>query len=647
MMRIKRHSILLLLLCFNVVIAQKQQTLLTIDNEAVSSEEFLKLYNKNLDLVKDESQKQLDNYLELFVNYKLKLKEAVSLGLDKDANYLREFENYKKQLTKNYLSDNKVTDALVKEAYDRMQYDVKASHILILDNPEEEDTLVAYNKLIDYRKILQDEGFESAKKQYHNGKTVLVEDLGYFSTFKMVYDFESKAYETKPGNVSMPFKTDFGYHIVRVDEKRPSRGTATVAHIMIAIKQKDSTINPEKRIREVYKKLEQGESFEALAKQFSDDKSSARSGGKLRAFKSGQLSSFVFEDAAFALENSGDVTEPIKTKFGWHIIKLINKEAVKGFNELKPELEAQIKRDARSKLINSAMVKELSKRYEINKNPKTKTYFKSIIAESYLAGKFDLPEDYKGDTVVISVNDSVFTNNDFLQHLKAKQRQYMRQQTPIKKILDKELELFYENSVLKFREDNLENENQEFSDVLQEYRDGLLLFALMEKQIWNKASKDTTGLKQYYETNKTKYTWNDRVDIVMASSGNENVAKNVQDLIKEGKTEDEIKEALNSDDKQNVIFTTGVFEVTNSKLPENMELVSGVSKVYEHNQAYHVINVKEILSSSNKTLKEAKGSVVNDYQTKIEEDWLLSLRNKFKVDVNKKVFKRLKSKINN
>ncbi|GGI57251.1 peptidylprolyl isomerase [Winogradskyella haliclonae] len=646
-MRIKFLNILLIFLCLNLSHAQKQQILLTIDDDVVTSDEFMKLYNKNLDLVKDESQKQLDNYLELFVNYKLKLKEAVSLGLDKDENYKREFENYKKQLTKNYLSDNKVTDDLVKETYDRMQYDVKASHILILDNPEEEDTLVAYNKLLEYRKTLQEKGFESAKEQYHNGKTVLVEDLGYFSTFKMVYDFESKAYETKPGDVSMPFKTDFGYHVVRVDEKRPSRGTATAAHIMIADKQKDSTINPKERIKEIYKKLQQGESFEALAKQFSDDKSSARSGGKLRAFKSGQLSSTVFEDAAFALENPGDVTEPIKTKYGWHIIKLISKEAIKGFDELKPTLEAQIKRDARSKLINSAMVEELSKRYKIARNPKTKAYFKSIIAESYLAGKFDLPEDYNGSDVVLSVNDAVFTNNDFLQHLKAKQRQYMRQQVSIKKILDKELELFHENSVLKFREDNLENENQEFADILQEYRDGLLLFALMEKQIWNKASKDTIGLKTYYEANKAKYIWEDRVDVIIASSGDKAIAKSVQNLVKSGKTQEEIKKALNSNDKQNVIFTSGVFEVSNSKLPKDMELVTGVSDIYEHNQAYHVINIKEILLSGNKTLEDAKGSVVNDYQNKIEEDWLLKLREKFKVDVDKKVLKQLKSKINN
>ena len=200
-MHIKLLRVLFLIICFNFSFAQKKETLLTIEGESVSSKEFLKLYNKNLDLVKDENQKQLDNYLELFVNYKLKLKEAENLSLNEDANYKREFENYKKQLTKNYLSDNQVTEALVKEAYDRMRYDIKAYHILIINNTEEEDTLITYNKLLYYRKILANEGFEVAKTKYHNGETILVEDLGYFSAFKMVYDFESAAYNTNPGEI--------------------------------------------------------------------------------------------------------------------------------------------------------------------------------------------------------------------------------------------------------------------------------------------------------------------------------------------------------------------------------------------------------------------------------------------------------------
>ena len=390
----KNLIVFILFLCLQVVVAQENKHLLTIDGELIFSEEFLKLYNKNLDLVKDESQKDLDNYLELFINYKLKLAEAKRLKLDQDPNYKREFENYKKQLVKNYLSDNKVTEVLVKEAYDRMQYDLKASHILIMNNPEVEDTLVAYNTLLDYRKVLQSSGFDSAKEKFHNGKSILVEDLGYFSAFKMVYDFESMAYNTKPGQVSMPFKTQFGYHVVKIDEKRPSRGTVTAAHIMVSLTQKDSVLNPEERIKEIYKRIEQGENFEDLAKQFSDDKSSSRSGGKIRPFKSGQLSSVIFEDAAFALENEGDITKPVKTEYGWHIIKLIKKEPIKSYEVMRATLEARVKRDSRSKLINSAMVKELSQRYKVTKNTETYSYFMTVLEGAYLSGKFNLSDDY-------------------------------------------------------------------------------------------------------------------------------------------------------------------------------------------------------------------------------------------------------------
>ncbi|ARV10631.1 peptidylprolyl isomerase [Winogradskyella sp. PC-19] len=646
-MRIKLLSFIILLLCFNLSSAQKDETLLTIEGEDVSTDEFLKLYNKNLDLVKDESQKQLDTYLELFVSYKLKLKEAERLGLNKDANYKREFENYKKQLTKNYLSDNKVTDALVKEAYDRMSYDIKASHILILEDPEEEDTLVAYNKLLDYRKTLSNKGYQGAKAKYHNGNSVLVEDLGYFSAFKMVYDFESVAYKTKPGEVSMPFKTDFGYHVVKVDEKRPSRGTATAAHIMVSLKQNDSTINPEERINQIYKKLEQGEAFDALAKQFSDDKSSARNGGKLRAFKSGQLSSTVFENAAFELDNE-EISKPIKTKFGWHIIKLINKQPIQSFEELKPSLESQVKRDARSKLINSAMVNKLSKRYEIKKNPEAKVYFEPILKGAYFSGKFNLPKDYKSDTPVVTVNDSVYTNNDFLHHLKAKQRKYMRQQTTVKKVLETEFELFYEQSVLDFREKNLVNENKDFADVLQEYRDGLLLFALMEKEIWNKASKDSIGLKKYYDANKVKYQWEDRIDVTIATTNNAVDAEKIMPIIRRNDSLSLLKsEIKNNGFDKKVILTTGIFEKSSLKLPSELEFKIGTSKIYNHNDGFHVFKIHDVIEAREKTLKEARGSVVNDYQNQIEEEWLASLRKKFKVEVNNKVLKRLKTKINN
>lgn len=631
-----------------IVLSQDDtDVLLTIEDESVNVGDFLKLYNKNLDLVKDESQKDIDAYLELFVNYKLKLKEAKRLGLHNGAKYKKEFESYRKQLSKNYLSESKVTEALVKEAYDRLNYDLKGSHVLILKDPEVEDTLIAYNQLLKYRELFIKEGFEATKKQIHNGSSVLVEDLGYFSAFKMVYDFESAAYNTKPGMVSMPFKTDFGYHIVKIDEKSPSEGTVTAAHIMVSQQQKDTLINPETRINEIYKKLQQGESFEALAKQFSEDKSSSKKGGQLRDFKRGQLGSIAFEDAIFGIKNDGDIVGPIKTEYGWHIIKLIKKEPILSYEESKKSIQAQVKRDARSRLINSAMVEELSERYKINRNPNTEAYFNIAIKPSYFAGQFVLPADFKSDELVVSVNDSLFTYNDFANHLKGKQRSYMRKKGAIKDLINKELQLFIESSILKYKEDNLENENPAFADVLQEYRDGLLLFDLMEKEIWNKASKDTSGLKAYYKEHSSKYVWEDRIDMVMASANDRETAAKIQDYFKSGKTEAEIKTALNTDKEQKVIFTNGIHEVSNDKLPRHVELKTGVSEIYEHNEGFHVLMINKVLKSIPKTLEETKGIVINDYQSFIESEWINNLKTRFKVEIDQKVVSKLKSKISN
>ncbi len=626
--------------------AQKNNTvLLTVDGQPITAGEFIRVYNKNLDLVKDDTQKDVDTYLELFTNYQLKLSEAKRLKLDEDPKYKREFLNYKKQLIKNYLSESKVTETLVREAYDRMAYDVKAVHVLVKLNSAAKDTTKAYNELLGYRKRMLKEGFEALRKDIHNGSTIFAEDLGYFSAFKMVYDFENMAYKTKVGEVSMPFRTDFGYHIVKVIDKRPSRGTISAAHIMIALKQKDSLLDPQERINEIYKKLQQGESFESLARQFSEDKSSARKGGELAPFKSGQLSSVTFEDMAFGLQKDGDVSEPFKTEYGWHIVKRLNKKDIQPYNEAKAMLRSRVKRDSRSKLINSAMANELKRKYVVEENKEALNYFESILSDSYFMRSWRLPEDFSGSQILFTINDKPFSYGEFGQYLIKTQGAYLNKRIPLSLLVEKEYKTFFENSILKFRETNLEEENEEFANILKEYRDGLLLFDLMEKEVWNKASKDTLGLKAFYNRNVDNYKWNDRIDIVMASSADESVASKVTKRI--GKTEaEDIKKEFNTDGKQNVIFTSGIFDVNDPILPQDLKVKKGVSKVYAHNNAFHVVNVKEVLPSRVKTLDEARGNVINDYQKEIEDKWLLELKSRFKVVLNDKVLRLVKSQLN-
>lgn len=638
--------LLFALLALNFSFAQeKDQVLLTVDGEPVMTSEFLRVYNKNLDLVKDESQKDIDGYLKLFTEYQLKLKEAKRLKLHEDANYQREFIRYKRQLTKNYLSENKVTDALIEEAYERSKIDVSASHALVRLDENTKDTTDAYNQVLKLRERILKEGFDAVKKDAHNGNTVFLEDLGYFSAFKMVYDFENAAYNTAKGEISMPFRTRFGYHVVKVNDRRPSRGTLTAAHIMVANQQKDSLLNPKQRIMEIYQKLQQGEKFEALAKQFSDDKSSASRGGKLAPFKSGQLSSVKFEDQAFALNNDEDVSKPFETTYGWHIVKRIKLKPIESFEDLKPELQSKVERDTRSKLINEAMVNELKKRYQISYNTEVKQYFKSLLSNEFFTRSWRLPEDFEKDKTLFSINGRAFTYNEFGRHLMSAQHAYTSRAIAFENVVDKEYAAFFEKSILQYREDNLEMENKDFANILKEYRDGLLLFDLMEKEVWNRAAKDTIGLEAYYEKHKTKYQWSDRVNIVMASSADESVIKKVLKMMKKGKSEEDIKATLNTEFKQNVIFTNGVFNVGDAKLPSNFEMKQGVSDIYNHNESFHAIDVKEVLTAGVKTLEEAKGNVINDYQTQLEADWIDGLYKRFKVEVNNEALQAVKAKI--
>ncbi|HUH27475.1 peptidylprolyl isomerase [Gelidibacter sp.] len=622
-----------------------KDVLFTVDDEPIKAEEFIRVYNKNLDLVKDESQKDIDGYLNLFVNYQLKVKEAKRMGLDEDTKYIREFSSYKDQLIKNYLSDSKVTEALMKEAYDRMGYDIKASHILIRLDENETDTLKVYQDLLKLRDRVKKDGFEKVKSEVHDGKTVFAEELGYFSAFKMVYEFENAAYNTKVGDVSMPFRTRFGYHIVNVEDKRASLGEVTVAHIMVTPNEKDSLSDPEKRIREIYKKIKQGEDFESLAKQFSDDKSSSGNGGVLAPFTGGQLSAPEFEKVAFGMTKVGAISEPFKTNYGWHIIKLLDKKGTPSYDEVKFDIENKIQRDSRSSLINTSLANDLKAKYNITINENAKGYFESILNSNFFSRSWTLPKNFEKDQTLFIIETDTLKYDDFGKRLLSIQKVYADQKMPYKTVVEKEYKNFEEDAILKYHKENLEFENEEFAHILKEYRDGLLLFDLMEKEVWNAAASDTIGLQNYYKTHKDDYFWEDRVDVVIATAAKENDIKTVARHLKRGQSIDDISKEMNTDKEQKVIFTKGIRPSNDPSLPQDGILRTGLSKIYHYNNAYHVVKVNALLPKTNKTFDEAKGKIISDYQNTLEANWLESLNERYEVKVNADVLRKVKSEI--
>ena len=625
----------------------EKDILFTVANEPVYASEFIRIFNKNLDLVQDESQKDVDEYLKLFINYKLKLKEAKEQGLDSKPSYIRELNNYKKQLAKNYLTDSEVTEELVAEAYERVSNEVNADHILIRldEDAMPEDTLAAYNQLLKFRERVAINGFEQVQKEVHNGKTIYAENLGYFTGFKMVYSFETAAYNTAVGEISMPFKTRFGYHIVIVNDIRKSRGERTVAHIMVTEKQDDAAA-AETRINDIYNKLQQGETFEALAKQFSDDKSSAQNGGKLSPFSGGQLSSNEFEEQAFALASVGDVSKPFKTEFGWHIIKLHDKKSIESFDKMKPELEAKVKKDSRSQLINTSLVNGLMEHYHVTYEQPALGYFESILSDDYFSGRWAMPTDFQGEKELIKIDTKTLIYDDFGQYLLKSQRKASGKK-PLSKLVEEKYKAFLDSNLVQYQEENLENENEDFAHIVAEYRDGLLLFDLMETEIWNAAKSDSVGLDNFYQKNKSNYYWKERVDIRLASSSDKAVIKQVKKMLEQGDSDDAIKEALNTNEKVNVIFTSGILDKEHQAIPQNFEFKTGVSKVYTHNDTYIVALVNNLLPQEPKAYEEAKGQIISDYQIYKEQLWIEALGEKYPVVVNDEVLGRVKKQIKN
>lgn len=632
----------------------KKEVLFTVDGTPYYTDEFARVYKKNLDLVKDDSQKDLDNYLDLFIGYKLKVTKANKLGLHNNKKYQSELKTYRSQLAKNYLTDTKVTKELTDEAYARAQKEIKASHILIKvdENAQPADTLKAYNKAAEIRKkALAGADFGKLAQQTSEDESAKenLGDLGYFSVFRMVYPFESGAYNTPKGQVSKIVRSRFGYHIIKVTDVRDNRGSVAVSHIMIMKPKKENAEEAAKAkstIEDIYKKLKQGEDFAALAKQFSQDKSTANAGGKLNAFNSGELSSTVFEDQAFALQKAGDISAPFETQYGWHIVKLNEKTGLKSLEEVKPDFENRIRKDERSKLIANSLTENLKKKYQVTKD--AKVYAKALKAlndKIYTQG-WELPSNIDTYTqTILTVNkDKKFSAKEFLTYVNTQQKAGL-----IVKPLSQQANVLFENfsneKLNAYYNDNLEAEFPEFGMVMTEYRDGLLLFDLMEKEIWEKAKNDTVALEGYYKANIGKYQWKQRVDADVYSSTKENVTAKTRKFLKKGKDAAYIKEELNKDGKIEVLEKSGVFEEGNDALPKQKEWKEGVSDVLKEGDYYYVVKTNKVLPAGPKTLEESKGRVINDYQQQLEGTWVSDLKKEFTVQVNQDVFANVKKEL--
>ena len=495
-----KKILIVFFICFNISFSQlKNDELFKVNDSVVLIDEFNRVFNKNIELIDEKNQKDFDSYLNLLVNYKIKLAEAYELGYHEDPKYKSELNKYTKQLQNTYLTDKETEDRYLLEAYDRTKFEVNVSHILIRIDSDNIDTIQVYNKLNSLRNSFGNSTTDEFKKKYNQDNLMIVEDLGYFSVFKMIYDFENVAYNTPVGEVSEPFRTQFGFHILKVNDKRNSLGEVTVGHIMTYKSKTDA----QERINNIYDSIQIGTSFEYLAKKYSEDKNSSFKGGRLNPFSSGQINSIPFENAAFNLDTDNNISEPVETKYGWHIIKLYNKENVKDFDQIKFELLNKLKKSSRFNKITDSFYSFLLKRYNLSYENENLNYFISIIDQSYLQGNWSIPEEIDDEKILVKINNKILKYIDFATFLEDNQKKYNIIST--KDLVYDLYKRFIDYNALEFYKNNLENENPEYRFVINEYREGLLLFNLMQEKIWTLKDSDTINLREFYNENINKY----------------------------------------------------------------------------------------------------------------------------------------------
>lgn len=652
----KKLPLLLLGLLLNVgLYAQEDPVVLTIEGEDIHASEFMYIYSKNNDNVSFDKD-SLDNYMELFINYKLKVKEAREKQYDTIPRLKRELAQYRKQLSLPYLTDEEKTEELVKEAYDRTVNEVHARHILVKmnPNPSPADTMEAYSRAVQLRnRIINGESFQSVamSKGGSDDPSVMKNggDLGYFSGLQMVYPFENAAFNTPVGEVSMPVRTRFGYHLIKVEDRRPAKGMIETAHILILTNDQDSPEKREKaeeKINEIYQLLESGEKFEELAQKYSDDKSSSSKGGLLPIFGAGTKQRMVpaFENAAYALENDGDYSKPVKSMFGWHIIKRIQLIPLPPFEKMKRELEMRVERDMRAETTKASFIEKLKKEYNyISNAPKLMHLLVAHSSDTLFLGNWKgFNTDALDGKILFEFKDNPFYVKDFEAFLIDNQTRMRPTDRGI--YLKDQLDQMVNKKIYEYENDQLERKYPEFKNLINEYSAGILVFEIMQDEIWEKASKDTAGIRDYFKRNREDFTYDKRYKGDLFICKDKKTAKSIIKMLKTEKLKaDEIVKMINHDSQLNVELRsqtfnaekTDAFVITKKNGKTKLKsFKEGVNKAYKRNGEYYVMHVEKIKPARKREFSEAKGLVTAAYQNQLEKEWIASLRSKYDIQVH-------------
>ncbi len=641
-----------------------KQVLMTIGDEDVTVKEFTEVYDKN-NLKGDVIEKKtVDEYIDLFTTFRMKVMEAERQKLDTSMKFQKELAGYRKQLAKPFMSSDDITDELLQEAYQRKLKDIRASHILVRCDKHAlpSDTLKAYNKAMDIRKkAMKGEDFGDLAVRYSEdpsakdikatgqmpGRQGNRGDLGYFSVFDMVYPFETGAYNTKEGEVSMPVRSDFGYHLIKVNSITDALGTVQAAHIFLQLPfdaPEEDVAAMKKKADNIYNELmaHNGENWSEMVKQYSDDKGTIQRDGSLSPFT---VNRFVpqFVEVCKTLE-VGQIGKPVRTSYGFHIIKLLGKSGVGSFENENKMLTERIGKDMRSKKSEEIVLKQVRKEYKFKPKDKNLEAFLNTVDSTILNKTFQPSSKADMDAVLFTIDGKPAKVKDFVEYIKAKMT--MQKNVTPSSYAYELYESFADESVMDYADSHLEEKYPEFKALVKEYRDGILLFDLMDREVWDKAVKDTVGLQAYHDRHAGNYMWNERALATIVTVSRQESLPKVKAIIEAGTPLDSLRSVFERDTIHFAYVRKGLYQRGDNKYVDQAEWKVGATKEIPSSvdESTVLVFIRELRNPEPKTLKEARGLVTSDYQSELEENWVKSLKERYPVKINESVLELVKKK---
>lgn len=636
-------SLSVLLLSGTLFAKAKDPVLMNINGKPVLKSEFEYIYNKN-NSNNALDKKSLEEYVDLFVNFKLKVEEAKFQGIDTTKSFINELSGYRDQLTKPYLTDSKAEEDVLLEAYNRLKEDIEVSHILVRMQPNAtpEDTLKAWTKIQEVIKRLETEDFSDVAKETSEDQSVSDNGgyIGWITGFRTVYPFETMAFNTPVGTISKPVRTSFGYHVMKIHNRRFSPGEILVSHIMRFTSQGDDAANEAAKVKidSLYQLVKSGSDFGQIASVHSEDRGSAAKNGELPWFGTGRMVA-EFEQAAFGLKNPGDISEPVQSAYGWHIIKLLDTKPLPSFESKKADIERQVKRDERADKGQKSFVEKLKVEYKLKTLKGTHTAdFYALLENKTLADSSFQAEAAKLNKPMFSyAKKKTLKQSDFFEYLK---NNPVSDKTSAKEIIDEKMTSFIEKELLAYENSQLENKYEDFRLLMQEYHDGILLFEVSNNEVWEKASKDTAGLAAFFKRNKEKYSW-DKPHFKgrIIQTKNQETFKAAQNIINT-QPNDSIDKYLRqlNDSVVNIKVDKGLYVQGDNKFVD--KYIFKVSDELEVDAKYPYVFVPGVmLNYTPEAYTDVRGLVTADYQEYLEKEWIKVLREKFPVKINAKVLK--------